>query len=74
MYINKQSQGMPIGSLMFNMVAEWKMQTLENIIINDLKELFRIWIRYVDDIFVITNKFIDFPPLLEKLNLYGQNK
>lgn len=54
-----------MGSSMFNVIAEWKMQTLEKIIINDFKELFRIGISYIDDKFLITNTFIDLP-LIEK--------
>lgn len=55
------------------MVAVWKLRTHENIIRNDLKEVFRIWIRKVDGIFAIASKSIDLPPLLAKLNSYDQN-
>lgn len=56
-----------------NAVEKWKMRLLENSIINDFQKIFKIWIRYVDDIFIIANKFFELPLLLEKINSYDKN-
>lgn len=38
----KQLEGIPMVSVICNVMAEWKMRTLQNIIRNDLKGVFRI--------------------------------
>lgn len=50
----KQIKGVPIRSLISNLVAEWKMRKLEWDVIHGHKNEIRLWVRYVDDTFIIT--------------------
>lgn len=48
---------MPMGSPISNTMAEWKMRSFKNSIINDFKKMFKMWICYANDTFEITYKF-----------------
>lgn len=63
-----------MGSPVSNIVAEWKLKHIEEIIINEHKTKIRIlWLRYVDNIFIITANHINLVNLLNKVKSYDKN-
>lgn len=52
----KENKGVPLGSPISNVIAEWKLRNLDTKILNEHKTEFRLWLRHVDNIFIITSK------------------
>ena len=53
--IYQQLKGVPMGSPIAGIIAEWKLHIIEVIISEKLGEKIHTWLRYVDDVFAIIN-------------------
>ena len=63
-----EKKGVPMESPISGILAELKLWKLEGILKIKFKIRIKIWLRYVDDIFVILEKDTDKIRLLEELN------